>query len=80
MSAYFPTSSLIREGILVLYDEPWRSFFLLKLSSSALTADASAAVTFPVALTNRGKLVQEPLEAFLSLLTLVKYERKSLVS
>ena len=49
--AYFSTSFLTREGMLVLYEEPFLPFFLLKLSSSAFTSDTSAAVTLPVALT-----------------------------
>ena len=49
----FPTSSLTQEGKLVLYEES-SLFFLLKLSASAFTANASTVVTFPVALTNSG--------------------------
>ena len=45
--AYFPTSSLTRVGILILYEELFLPYFLLKLSNSAFTADASATVTFP---------------------------------
>ena len=55
--AYFPTSSLTRVGILILYEELFLPYFLLKLSNSAFTADASATVTFPVALTNSGMSV-----------------------
>ena len=52
--AYFPISSLTRVGILILYEELFLLYFLLKLSNSAFTVDASATVTFPVALTNSG--------------------------
>ena len=51
---YFLTSFLTREGMVILYEEPFLPFFILKLSSSASTADASANLTFPVALTNSG--------------------------
>ena len=54
MYAYFPTSSITREGILVLYEECLLQFFLLKLFSSAFTADASVAKTVLDALTNSG--------------------------
>ena len=52
--AYFPTSSLTRECMLVSYEGPSLPFFLLKLSSLAFTADTSAAVEFLVALTSYG--------------------------
>ena len=51
---YFPTCPLAREGMVVLYVEPFLPFFLLKPYSSAFAADASAAITFPVALANSG--------------------------
>ena len=70
----FPTSSLTREGMLVFYEESFLPFFFLKLSSSAFIADASATVTFPVALTNSGISAWD----FFLFFWLVKYQRKSL--
>ena len=52
LCACFLIYSLTREGMLILYEEPFLRFVLLKLSSSAFTADASTTITYPVALTN----------------------------
>lgn len=74
--AYFLTSSITREDILVLYEECLLPFFLPKLSSLAFTADASAAVTVPVALTN----FEVPVWDLFLFFWLLKYERRSLVT
>ena len=52
LEAYFFPSFLTLEGILVFYKKPFFPFSLVKLPSSAFTANASLAVTFAVASTN----------------------------
>lgn len=52
--AYFLTTSLTREGLLILHDEPCFPFFLLKLTSLVFTVDTPAAATFLFILINFG--------------------------
>ena len=75
--AHFLTSSLTREGLLILHDEPCFPFFLLKLNNLVFTVDTPTAATFLFILINSGLPAWD---VFFVCICLVKYERKSLVA